>query len=264
MTSARDPAAKRRAGTRTRRKRPTDDHAPPPATLDTVAPVWTVDQPGIARFLSGPETFRFIAPFLGRARSAAEAASEIGVSAPRVRYWATRALEAGLVVAARDAASGVMRYRMRADALFLPAALTESGTIDALARAWSDPWQAVFVRSVTRLIEDDGPVGLRIAREPDGAINAVLARTALHDVDYARLPPLSGGWITDMWLDEPEARELQCELQAVIDRYAQRRGGAVPYIMRLALAPMGMPDFLPSAVKPPQPLLRAKLRPRSR
>jgi transposase len=215
-----------------------------------VAPVWTVDQPDAARFLATPEVFRFIAPFLGRSLTAAQAAAELDVSAPRVRYWAARAHAAGLLLAQRDPAGGATCYRMRANRLFLPAAQTRDGTLDELARAWSDPWQQMFLRAVTRVISSTGPVGLRIFREPDGAIDAVLARGPHEDIDYTRLPPMSGGWITGMWLDDDDARALQRELHALIERFAQRRSGQSQFIMRLALAPLVGPDLMPKLPRP--------------
>jgi hypothetical protein len=136
---------------------------------------WVIDRADCAHLLATPERFRFIVPFLGRERSIRDAALELGASSPRVRYWVTRALAAGLLREASRDVHGSTRYRVRSDLLFLPSELTEAGTAEALTAAWSDPWQRLLIRSVSRVVERAGPVGLRLRRGADGVLDYRLA-----------------------------------------------------------------------------------------
>lgn len=222
---------------------------PPRGAHDFSRP-WIVDRADAAELLLHPLNFRFIAPFVARSRSVAQAAAELSVSASRVRYWVGRGVAAGLLLTEPAAQGRGLRYRARADVLFLPARLTEAGTTEALARAWSDPWQAIFLRSVSRVLERTGSVGVRIFRDADGVIDSALARGPTHDVEFDQLPPMCGGWHSNMWLDESDARQLQRELADLVRRYATRRGGRDRYVMRLALAPLMEPDVLPGYMPP--------------
>ncbi|MCU0951530.1 MAG: hypothetical protein MUC68_10810 [Burkholderiaceae bacterium] len=248
MAANRSPAA-------TSRKSP-PQRAAARATHD-FARAWIVDRADAADLLLHPLNFRFIAPFVARSLSVAQAAAELSVSASRVRYWVARGVAAGLLLA-EPGDSRAQRYRTRADVLFLPARLTEAGTTEALASAWSDPWQAMFVRSVARVLERTGAVGVRIFRDADGVIDSMLARGPTHDIEFDELPPLCGGWMSNMWLDEPEARQLQRELNDLVRRYATRRDGRDRYLMRLALAPLLEPDILPGYMPRTAPATRRR------
>ncbi len=71
-----------------------------------------------------------------------------------------------------------------------------------------------------------------------------LAHGPSHDIAFEQLPPISLGWVTDMWLDEDEARVLQRELRAIVARHAGQRTGPQRFIMRRALAPLLEPDIV--------------------
>ena len=225
--------------------------APPPA-WDYARP-WVIDRADCAHLIAAPERFRFIAPFLGRAESIRGAAEQLGASAPRVRYWVTRALAATLVREEACDAQGSARYRVRSDVLFLPSALTDAGTTEALATAWSDPWQRLLIRSASRLVERAGPVGLRLRRGADGVLDYRLAHGPTRDIAFEHLPPMSLGWVTDLWLDDDQARALQRELHAIVARHVGQRAGSQRYIMRLALAPLLEPDIVSMQRTPPPP-----------
>jgi hypothetical protein len=217
---------------------------------------WVIDRADCAHLLAAPERFRFIAPFLGRAESIRGAADQLGTSAPRVRYWVARALAAGLLREETPGADGSARYRIRSDLLFLPSEMTEAGTTEALAVAWSDPWQRLLIRSVSRVVERAGPVGLRLRRGADGVLDYRLAHGPTRDIAFEELPPMSLGWITDIWLDDDQARALQRELHVIVARHAGKRSGPQRFIMRLALAPLIEPDIVSMQRTPPPPPAR--------
>lgn len=247
-----DMCATRRSGARASK-------APPPVW--DYAPPWVIDRDDSAHLVAAPERFRFIAPFLGRAESIRGAAKFLGTSAPRVRYWVRRGLAAGLLREEVPEADGSARYRVRSDVLFLPSQQTEEGTTEALAFAWSDPWQRLLIRSVSRVIERAGPVGLRLRRAADGSLDYQLAHGPTQDIAYDRLPPISIGWLTDVWLDESQARELQQQLRAIVARHRGQRTGSQRYIMRLSLSPLLEPDIV--VAQPPSPAPGEKRLPRS-
>jgi hypothetical protein len=210
--------------------------------------------PAIVKLLTDPTRAQFFLAFLGRDASPAQVARELRVSLSRTMYWVTRAVDAGLLVVSRTeerAGRPVRFYRCLAEALFLPADATEEGTLTELLRLWSDPWQQLFIESIARALRNAKLTGIRFSRTPSGRLEIKYASgpEANADLAPANMPAVWGGWYTDLWLTQQDAKALQLELRALQKRFlakSEAAPGTQRYIMRLALAPCA-PTLLASS-----------------
>jgi hypothetical protein len=201
--------------------------------------------PVVVKLLTDPTRAQFFLAFLGRDASPAQVARELKVSLSRTMYWVTRAVDAGLLVVNRiDERAGrpVRFYRCCADALFLPADATEEGTLSELLRLWSDPWQQLFIESIARSLRSAKLTGIRFSRTTGGRLEIKYASgpEANADLAPANMPAIWGGWYTDVWLTQQDAKALQLELRALQKRFLAKSvaaPGTQRFIMRLALAP---------------------------
>jgi hypothetical protein len=213
----------------------------PPA----VGAAYVVRDPVIVKLLTDPARAQFFLAFLGRDASPAQVARELHVSLSRTMYWVKRAVEAGLLVVSRTeerAGRAVRFYRCCAESLFLPAEATEEGTLSELLRLWSDPWQQLFVESVARTLRNAKLTGIRFSRTLNGRLEIKYGSgpEANADLAPANMPAVWGGWYTDIWLTQQDAKALQLELRALQKRFLAKSaiaGDAQRFIMRLALAP---------------------------
>jgi hypothetical protein len=58
-----------------------------------------------------------------------------------------------------------------------------------------------------------------------------------YDYLQPEAPAILEGWLTDLWLDDADAKQLQTELDQLYRKY-RGRAGARRYLMRIALAPL--------------------------
>jgi hypothetical protein len=70
------------------------------------------------------------------------------------------------------------------------------------------------------------------------------------------LPPMSLGWITDMWLDDDERARCSANCTPSSPAMPESAAGPQRYIMRLALAPLIEPDIVSMQRTPPPPPTR--------
>lgn len=87
---------------------------------------------GQAAYLADPGRLRFLEPFIGRERTAGEAALELGVSVQRLRYHIGRQLELQLVrqVYERKRAGRAMKVYAAPAGFLVPYALTPFASIE--------------------------------------------------------------------------------------------------------------------------------------
>jgi hypothetical protein len=206
---------------------------------------YVAQDPAVVSLLTDPARAQFFLAFLARDASPAQVARELNVSLSRTMYWVTRAVEAGLLIVSRTeqrAGRAVRFYRCVADAVFLPAAATEEGTLTELLRMWSDPWQQLFIESIARALHHAKLTGIRFSRTTSGRLEIKYASGPEGSADLAPadMPAVWGGWYTDLWLTPRDAKAFQLELRALQKRFlanASAEPGTQRYIMRLALAP---------------------------
>lgn len=196
-----------------------------------------------AEALTDPTTLRYLAPFLGRTLSVAEAARESGekpnTTLKRVqRFQAMGLLE---VVGERKRAGRPVRlYRTVADVFFVPFEATHSESLEAALAERDAYWEAMLRRNVVRARSERlGTWGTRFYRDQRGRLQVQTAVTP--DVNATTLdqdgPAVLSLWRDQLTLDFADAKELQREMFALVQRY-NRRQGSQRYLVRMGLAPV--------------------------
>jgi len=150
-----------------------------------------VTDPRAATLLSDPDWVPWIEPFLGRTRSIAEVAAELGRPLDAVRYRVRRLHEAGVleVVGQRKRAGRPIRlYRTVADGFVVPFEATPFVDLEERILATMTAQARSFARSAAQLLREGGAEARRIYRAPDGTVHqeaaaddAMLAAAAERD-----------------------------------------------------------------------------------
>lgn len=212
-----------------------------------------------AEFVVNPASNRYLAPFLGRERSPAEVARELGVDVGSVTYRIKQMLEWGLLEHSRtQARSGraVRFYRSSANGFFAPLRLTRAANFEELRQQAGRDSQTLLEKSVYRAwqaLKAEAEWGVHLYRTSEGEINR----------DFVPLEGAQGSsfwdWIltgeaTPLWdqyfylnLPREKAKDLQLELAGILERYAAHQDESETlYGVRLALAPLGADDAVRS------------------
>ena len=219
-----------------------------------------VDDPEAARVLMDPGARRALEPFIGRERSAQEAAREAGLPLTTLAYRVRQYLRLGLLTETgrRARAGRAVRLYRAAEALFVPFSSTELLTATMMGEAAFVEMQRRLVRSIgeawVRAAGDQREIGLHLFRDSAGRL--------LRNVEPLPDPERPGGFFLDLlgqgapavWdssgvirLRHEDAKRLQHELASVVRRYIPLEASTEQaYIVRLALAPLvpeeGDPD----------------------
>ncbi len=205
-----------------------------------------------AAYLCNPQRSVFLYPFIGRERSASEVAQEYKANLKAYLYQIERMQQLGLLRHTQTKTrkgSPVKYYRAVADSFFVPFTATNLESLESMVDAWSQSLQPVFLKSFIHGLESTGEHwGVRIARENNGLLSIAAANNAVAALDLLApdVPVLLEGWLTDLHLDQTDAKAFQHELVSLYLRYLGRNG-AQRYIIRMALAPMPDQSELPPA-----------------
>lgn len=206
-------------------------------------PTLMVTGPAAAEALTDPTTLRHLAPFLGRALSVAEAARESGEKPNTTLKRVQRFVELGLlqVVQQRQRAGRAIKlYRTVADVFFVPFEATHSESLEAALAERDAYWEDMLRRNVVRARSERlGTWGTRFYRDARGRLQVQTAVTP--DVNATTLdtdgPAVLSLWRDQLTLDFADAKELQREMFALVQRY-NRRHGSQRYLVRMGLAPV--------------------------
>jgi hypothetical protein len=200
-----------------------------------------------ARVLVRPSGLRRLEPFLGPPRSVAEVAQSTGEKPNTVLRRVQRLQALSLLEVAEErprAGRPVRRYRASADVFFVPFEATGAADLeDAMAERDAD-WERLLRRHVVRArIEAMGTWGTRIYRDARGRVQvqtavAPDANASMLDDD---MPAALSAWRDQVWLDHADAKALQRELYALVQRY-QRAQGAQRYVVHVGLAALLEPE----------------------
>ncbi|PYE53193.1 hypothetical protein DES52_110177 [Deinococcus yavapaiensis KR-236] len=200
-----------------------------------------------ARVLADPDARRFLEPFLGRERSARDAAHDLGENLDRVLARVRRFLRVGLLCITRQeprAGRAVKFYRTVADGFFIPYGATEFESFESWFVAEFARREESLALSVSKEALAWGAsrghhtVGKRVFRRADGSLGADFAFGPQDELDllHPAAPAIAYTFaFTD--LDHESAKDLQRELLTLAEKYGGRRGGQL-YSVRLALAPV--------------------------
>lgn len=203
-----------------------------------------------AELLLDERARRALSPFVGRERTAAGAAEELGMHLNTLLYQVRRLVDAGLLRVTRlepRAARAVKHYRAVAEHFVLPYNLTRAETPETLlAQEHAGPEARLrrgLIHAGLELLNQQEPesVGVQVVLEGS---RLVLKNIVGPDSEWNFLDPEAPAmvdyWQEDVHLDFEEAKRLQAELCTIFARYKTRRGGQA-YILRLALAPRSPP-----------------------
>ncbi|MFC4424843.1 hypothetical protein [Deinococcus navajonensis] len=206
-----------------------------------------VEAPNAARALADPDTRRFLEPFLGRECSAQQAAKDLCEDLDRVLTRVRRFLRVKLLRVTRlepRAGRPVKFYQAVADRFFIPYSSTKFESFEAWFVAEFARREENLALSVSKEALAWGAsrghhaVGKRVFQGPDGSLRADFAFGP--DVDLDLLHPAAPAiayTVAFTGLDHGSAKDLQCELLALAEKYAGRKGEQL-YSLRLALAPV--------------------------
>jgi hypothetical protein len=200
-----------------------------------------------ARALVRPSGLRRLEPFMGAPRTVLEVAQASGEKPNTVLRRVQRLRALSLLEVADEqprAGRAVRRYRASADVFFVPFEATGAADLeDALAER-DAYWERLLRRHVVRArSEAMGTWGTRIYRDVRGRIQVQTAVSP--DANASMLddgmPAALSAWRDQVWLDHDDAKALQRELYAVVQRY-QRARGAQRYVVHVGLAALLEPS----------------------
>ena len=202
-----------------------------------------VTNPEAADALVNPLTLRQLEPFLGRDCTVSQAAEETGAKANTVLSRVRRFVTLGLLKVVREEkrkGRAVKVYRSAADVFFVPFETTSAESLEAMMRERDSYWEALLRRGVVRArAEDVGTWGTRVYRDGRGRLQVQTAVTP--ERNYTMLdadrPAVLSAWRDSVYLDFEDAKALQQEMFALLQRYHQKRG-AQRYVVRLGVAPV--------------------------
>jgi len=219
--------------------------------------MWTVlEDPRAAEFVASPASNRYLTPFLGRERSPAQVARELGVDVGSVTYRVKQMLELGLLEHTRTQARsgrGVRFYRSSATGFFAPLCLTRAANFEELRQQAGRDSQALLEKSLYtawQALKAEAEWGVHLYRTPEGEINrdfVPLEGVPLEGAqessfwDWILTEPATPLWDQSFYLKLPreQAKALQLELAGILERYAAHQDeGETLYGVRLALAPL--------------------------
>jgi len=208
----------------------------------------TVSDQATARIVLQEPRRRFLEPFVGRERSTAQAARELGVPVEQMAYRVQAMVRAGLVhEAGRRARAGraVVSYRAPAE-IRAPLLVLSEGDVRDFFRTVDEPMRELFLQA---LAHRAGRAGLgdwvvRLYRDDEARIRVDLApeggawNPAVLLADDA--PAVAFNWVP-LVLSREGAKQLQRELTTLLGRYsphAPRPGQEPTHVLGLFLAPI--------------------------
>lgn len=205
--------------------------------------VEVVQDQRVAALLVDPVRSTMFWPFLGKARTVTEAAEVTGTGLNTMYVQVQRLLKLGLLRVVGERPRGgraVKVYRSNADRYFVSYEVMPFETLEALQARRDAPYEGRLRRAVMRA---RGGVsrhfGYEVARRADGEVDvhpAIGPHERLSSRD-PRLPGVMSLWDDELKLSFEDARALQADLYALLERYRQK-GGPQPYLLRVGLAPL--------------------------
>ncbi len=219
------------------------EHATFSSVFDTR--VWrSIELPDAAKLLTDLTELRYLEPFFGQERTVKEAADVLKVSLDDLYFRVRRAQRLGLlkVVNLESRAGRAMkRYTLVADGFYVPFMVVPNLDFEGLVLGFDLQLERILIRNVLLAGHDDSFIsdfGVRVYLDDAGHLTADAARGPTEPYDF--LAPENPGIYTNwhpLELDFSDAKDLQRDLHAVWQKYAQKKG-AQSYMLRLGLAPL--------------------------
>jgi hypothetical protein len=209
--------------------------------------ILVIDDPERGAALLEEKTLRFLAPFVGCERGAIEVAQELGVSLTTLLYQIKRLVNLDLLEATGRKprrGSSVTLYRALSDAFFVPFRATPFERPEELLLRDYDPLHrqllAGFLEAAIEMLGAGSVDAFGLIVSPrDGALEVRhgpapgvgLKVNPLAD----QAPAMLNRW-AELRLSFDEAKSLQCDLDALIERYGGGSGGS--YLVHVGIAPI--------------------------
>ena len=202
-----------------------------------------VTDAGMADVLINPTRLRQLEPFLGRECTVKQAAQETGEKANTVLSRVRRFLALGLLEVTREEkrnGRALKVYRSVADIFFVPFEATSVESLERMLEERDAYWEKLLRQGVVDVRREDvGTWGTRIYRD---ARSRLQIQTAINpNENYTMLdaerPAALSAWRDSVYLDFEDAKALQKEMFALLQRY-HKKDGAQRYIVRLGMAPL--------------------------
>lgn len=193
------------------------------------------------RWLVRPSGLRQLEPFLGPPRTVAEVARASGDKPNTVLRRVQRLMRLGLVeIAATTPRAGraAKHYRATADVFFVPFEATGAADLEGALAERDGYWERLLRRHVVRARREAmGTWGTRIYRDARGRVQLQTAVSPAANVTMldADMPVALSAWRDQVWLDHSDAKALQRELYALVQRYGAKRGPQ-RYVVHVGLA----------------------------
>ena len=215
----------------------------PSSSPDSLPGPLTVVTAEAAELLTDPLKQRYLEPFLARDCTVTQAAGELGVTPNSLLYRVRQLQAAGLLEVVREmprAGRTLKVYRSVADAFYVPFALTQAETVEALFLKLDTPLQTLFYQNVAHVMAQvETEIGLTVWRADESDVRTRISGgpDTLFDPLHPGAPSVLPFWSPEVWLEPGDAKALLGELVDLIGRY-HRRGGRQRYLLHLGLAPL--------------------------
>lgn len=202
-----------------------------------------ITDPEAAAALIDPVTLHRLAPFIGRSLSVSQAAADAGEKANTTLKRVRRFVDLGLLeVAAEVARPGraIKLYRAVADVFFVPFEATGAESLEAALAERERYSERLLRRNVVQArLDTMGTWGTRIYRDSRGRLQVQTALTPTSNVTSLdpTAPAVLSAWRDSLTLDFDDAKALQGEMFALLQRYLEK-DGAQRYVVHLAMAPL--------------------------
>ena len=205
-----------------------------------------------ATFVTSPVSSRFFLPFLGRERTVASVARELGVSVGAVTYRVRQMVDLGLLVRTRvqtRPGRPIRHYRSVADAVFAPLALTPLDSVRQLFSRGRFPTLEKLEASIEQAwlqIGRDHDWGTHLYRpDPKSSVNrdfvpaSLASSDAFWDATLHDDAPAVWDQYAEVRLTHRQAKAFQRELAELLSKHTHSPKGqrSRRYLVHLALAP---------------------------
>lgn len=196
-----------------------------------------------AKLLTDPAGRRWLEPFLGAEKSLSEVAAELGCALDTLLYRVRKLQHAGLVDVVRvqkRAGRPIKIYRAVADGFFVPFGLTPFAALEERILAQTLPHTEALAAETARMLQESAWLGSRVYRNARGEVWNDSAPLPQARRERAEALPITFDVISDLYLGDDDARQLQDELAALWSRYQAKSEpptGKRRYLFQLAFVP---------------------------
>jgi predicted ArsR family transcriptional regulator len=207
-----------------------------------------IDDPGQAKLLTNPESFRFLEPFMARDCTVSQAAKELKCNVDTMLYRVKTFVKAGLLKVVKTQSRrgrSIKVYRSSADKYFVPFEITPYEDVEAFFRKSRKANDDILIPRFAKIIRQTGREGRIIYRDDKGEVWTSSAGSfadifvGLGDSEKLEQRLRQKRQIAEnsndiLWLTEEEARDFVMELYKVWGKHKRvDKSRRKPYFLTL-------------------------------